>query len=95
MPDAARFRATMGELISLAAQGGRGVCIYGEMVAVLWDQGNIAAAIALERLWNDLAATHAFSLLCAYPIRAFDTDAGSAQFQQVCGQHSRVLATVG
>jgi MEDS: MEthanogen/methylotroph, DcmR Sensory domain len=95
MPNAARFRSTMGELISLAAQDQRVVCIYGEMVAVLWDQGNIAAAIALERLWNDLAYTHPFSLLCAYPIRAFNTDAGKAHFQEVCAQHSEVIATVG
>ena len=69
--------------------------IYGEMVAVLWDQGNVAAAIELERLWNDLAIRHPFSLLCAYPTSAFHTDAGAEQFLQVCAQHSAVIPTVG
>jgi hypothetical protein len=93
MPDAARFEATMGELVSRAAQGPRELRIYGEMVAVLWDQGNVAAAIALEDLWNDLATRHPFSLFCAYPVSAFDTEK-TEQFRKVCGQHSRVISIV-
>lgn len=95
LPDAARFRATIETVIHRAAQGTRDVRIYGEMVAVLWDQGNVAAAIELERLWNDLASTNPFSLFCAYPIRAFDIDAGVEQFREICAQHSTVIPTVG
>lgn len=95
MPDAARFESAIGELVSRAAQGPRDVRIYGEMVAVLWDQGNVAAAIALEDLWNDLATRHPFSLFCAYPIRAFDADASPGQFRKIREQHSRVIPTVG
>ena len=69
--------------------------IYGEMVAVLWDQGNVAAAIELERLWNELADSNPFSLFCAYPIRAFDLDAGAERFRKICAQHSAVIPTVG
>jgi hypothetical protein len=61
------------------------------MVAVLWNEGNIAAAIALEDLWNDLAASYPFSLFCAYPMRAFDRDGSNDGFRTICGQHSRVL----
>ncbi|HEY2763015.1 MAG TPA: MEDS domain-containing protein [Pseudonocardiaceae bacterium] len=89
-PDAARFRTAMGKLISRVAEGPRDVRIYGEMVAVLWDQGN-AAAIALEDLWNDLATTHLFSLFCAYPKSAFDTAPSAERFRKICGQHSRVI----
>ena len=95
MPNAARFRAAMGMLVSRAAEGPRDVRIYGEMVAVLWGQGNVAAAIALEDLWNDLATRHPFSLFCAYPKRAFDTDVSTEQFRKICAQHSRVIPTVG
>ena len=95
LPDATRFSATIEKLIHRAALGTRNVRIYGEMVAVLWDQGNVVAAIKLERLWNDLAVRHPFSLFCAYPIRSFDTDAGAEQFQQVCAQHSTVIPAVG
>ncbi|MGH3835745.1 MAG: MEDS domain-containing protein [Pseudonocardiaceae bacterium] len=94
MPDAARFSAAMGTLVSRAAQRPCDVRIYGELVAVLWDQGNVGAAIALEDLWNDLATRHPFLLFCAYPIRAFDTEASAEQFRKICGQHSRVIPTV-
>jgi hypothetical protein len=56
--------------------------------------GNIAAVIALEDRWNDLAARHSFSLFCAYPMGAFDADASTEQFRKICGQHSRVIPTV-
>ena len=90
MPDPARFRAVIGELISRAAESSRDVRIYGEMVAVLWDEGNVAAAIALEDLWNDIAASHSFSLYCAYPIHSVVTDATAEAFRKICGQHSRL-----
>ena len=64
---------------------------YGEMVALLWEDGNIPAALALEDLWNELAATHEFALLCAYPLSAFTDDATAAAFERVCDQHSTVI----
>jgi hypothetical protein len=39
---------------------------YGEMVDLLWKDGRSAASIKLEMLWNRLAGTHDFSLLCGY-----------------------------
>lgn len=39
----------------------------GEMVATCGAEGNAAAAIALEDLWNDLGHSHDFSLFCALP----------------------------
>ena len=62
-----RFVEVIGGVIAEAASGGRRVRAYGEMVAVLWDNGEVAAAIELEAMWNDLARTHRFSLYCAYP----------------------------
>ena len=94
MLDRARFRATIGELVARAAEGPRDVRIYGEMVAVSWDQGNVAAALTLEDLWNDLGTIHPFSLFCAYPIHAFDTEASAEPFQTICRQHSRVISAV-
>jgi MEDS: MEthanogen/methylotroph, DcmR Sensory domain len=85
MPDAARFSATMGQLVSRALENAPQVRIYDEMAAVLWDQRNVAAAIALEDLWNDLATRYPFSLFCAHPIHAFDTDAITANFRNAAG----------
>ena len=89
-PDAQRFRDTIGGVLEQAAVGGRGVRIYGEMVALLWDAGDVSSAIALEDLWNELATVHPFALLCAYPMRAFEDEA-SAVFARICDQHSTVI----
>jgi hypothetical protein len=72
-PDAARFRRVAGEAIARAGAGrpGDAVRAYGEMVDVLWRQGACEAAIQLELLWNELAKTHAFSLLCGYAMGSF------------------------
>ncbi len=46
-PDARRFRDEIGGVIERAAAGGRRVWVYGEMVAILWDAGDVSSAIAL------------------------------------------------
>src|SRR5687768_71384 len=86
-PEPALFSASIGSRVARAAEAGNGVRIFGEMVALLWDKGNVAAALRLEELWNELAQVHPFSLLCAYPMSGF-TDAQS--FRDVCTRHTRV-----
>jgi signal transduction histidine kinase len=67
--------------------------LFGEMVALLWSEGNIDAAIKLEQLWNDLAHFHAFHLHCAYPMKAFDQDGHAQAFLKICAEHSDVVPT--
>ena len=62
------------------------------MVDVLWKQGQEAAAIRLEMLWNKLAMTHDFSLLCGYAMGNFYRDAGRAAIHH---QHTHVLGDAG
>ncbi|HEV7128905.1 MAG TPA: MEDS domain-containing protein, partial [Ktedonobacterales bacterium] len=52
LPDPSRFRESVGGEIKRAAKGGRSVRAFGEMVALLWLEGNPAAALRLEKLWN-------------------------------------------
>ena len=94
-PDAERFRKLLGEIIerarkSVGCEGAR-VVAFGEMVALLWADGEKDAAIRLEQLWNALAETHAFSLHCAYPIRSFSKRDYSEPFQKICSEHSSVV----
>lgn len=89
-PERALFSAAVGSQVAHAAQSGNGVRIFGEMVALLWAKGNVAGAIRLEELWNELAQAHPFSLLCAYPLSGFE-DAES--FRAVCSTHTRVIPT--
>lgn len=86
-PDKDRFELVVGGLIAKVPARQRPARIYGEMVAVLWAEGNAAGAVALEHLWNDLRRRLRFSLLCAYPTGAFDAKGTSGLFRAVCVQH--------
>ena len=90
-PDAERFIEVIGGAISDAQAGGKfpHVRAYGEMVALLWLAGRPDAAIALEKMWNDLARTHSFTLLCGYPIAAFEPSQAE-QIAEVGRTHSQV-----
>ena len=89
-PDPARFRAVVGGAVGHAQRAGKGVRLFGEMVALLWDAGNAEGAIQLEDLWNRLSEEHPFRLFCAYPAEGFDE--GSLDgLSMVCHHHSHVL----
>ena len=94
MPDEARFRETIGSVMKQRANGNGGrIRAYGEMVDLLWRDGNQSAAIQLEQLWNDLAPHFDFSLLCAYPIGNFYRETDTGRFGEICRQHSTVIPT--
>jgi hypothetical protein len=90
VPVGSLFRRSVGDVIDQTLRGRERTPVraYGEMVDVLWKQGKTEAAVRLEVLWNNLAETHAFSLLCGYSIGAFykQTD----RYQQVCDLHTHV-----
>jgi len=90
VPHLDRFGAHVGSLIDVAAEDGCGVRVFGEMVAVLWQQGNVAGALELEMAWNALARQRPFSLMCAYPTTALDIGA-LTDANEVCGLHSDVV----
>jgi signal transduction histidine kinase len=99
-PDHERFSEVIGSVIEKAvAATDRGanprVAIYGEMVALLWEQGKAEAAIRLEQLWNGLARSRSFSLFCAYPMSSFSHERDADLLMKVCGEHSAVIPTEG
>ncbi len=90
-PSPVRFAEVVGNIITRAANDRRRIRIFGEMVALLWADGNRAAAIHLEELWNDLASTYSFSLFCAYPMQGFGGEGYEEEFTEICQQHSQVI----
>jgi hypothetical protein len=90
MPEAASFKAHVPAALDHLYRGRTHCAIraYGEMVDVLVQDGLTAAAIHLEGLWNELAMTHAFSLLCGYALGHFYKDVG---MRAICAQHSHVM----
>jgi PAS domain S-box-containing protein len=90
-PDPVLFDRSVGSVVRRATQDGRTIRAFGEMVALLWNDGNSAAAIALEELWNNLQRSCSFALFCAYPMSAFRGEAQTRPMSHVCSQHSRVI----
>jgi hypothetical protein len=93
-PEAEAFKSSMCEVINRACRG-RANCtvrIYGQMVDLLWKSGKQKAAISLEMLWNQLANTQAFSLLCGYAMGHFYKD---ANFHEICSHHTHVVSADG
>ncbi len=90
-PDPQRFDDTVGSVIRRMRETGRRVYAFGEMVALLWTQGNRQGAIALENLWNKLAKEQPFTLYCAYRMGAFGGSDHSDGFEGICSCHTRVI----
>jgi PAS domain S-box-containing protein len=95
LPNEERFRKVIGATLAQAAASvageRRGVAAFGEMVNILWATGNYEAALHLERLWNQLAKEHSFSLLCAYPIAGFNSAKHTDAFLKICAEHGAVF----
>ena len=67
--DRAAFDRVVGSVIRQAASSGRPVRAYGELVALLWDDGLVNAAAQLESLWDELSRAQPFS-----PFRGYQPD---------------------
>jgi len=94
-PDEKRFVDAVGSVISSARaaaekEHGR-TALFGEMVALLWEEGKTEAALKLEQLWNQIAQSHSFSLICAYPLSKFYRQDHGELFQKICNEHSAVI----
>lgn len=93
MPDPERFFATVGRIVQdakdAAIDGRRGLVAFGEMVSLLWQQGNEAGALALEELWNELLNRELFHLHCAYPRHLVEQDGKLPH--ELCAAHSHVI----
>jgi hypothetical protein len=94
VPDADLFQASASEILTGMSRGRdhQPIRAYGEMVDLLWKDGHSVAAIRLEMLWNRLAMSHDFSLLCGYSMGNFYKD---ASMSDICNAHTHVLGADG
>jgi hypothetical protein len=92
MPD--RFTETLASVLASVAVHHPDVTIraYGEMVDILWKRGQTAAAIRVEMLWNNLARSHDFGLLCGYAMGNFYKGTST---EDICALHSHVTTDTG
>lgn len=93
-PDEALFHFTATTLLDRAKKRGGKVRVFGEMVAILWADGNEGATMQLERLWNKFCRIESFSLFCAYPKSGF-TKQTEESLKQICCSHTKLVAADG
>jgi signal transduction histidine kinase len=95
-PDATLFTEVIGSVLGLAAAAATNgkpghISAFGEMVALLWQQGYGEAAVRLEQLWNNMSRIYPLSLRCAYPMSGFDREEHGDLFLKICAEHSHVI----
>jgi hypothetical protein len=84
------FRHTIADVLTRAKRFNRNVRAFGEMVSILWSQGNSGATVQLEHLWNKFAESETFCLFCAYPKSGFTKDP-TESLHEICCAHSKII----
>ena len=59
------------------------------MVALLWDDGLVNAAVQLEAMWDELGSGYPFSLFCGYRADSVTSDIDA--FAEVCRLHEEIV----
>jgi len=90
MPDEKKFNRFCNELLSRAKNHSSHIRVFGEMVAILLEEGNFAGTLALENLWNKVCSREVLCLFCAYPqssLHEHDHSHGT----HICNSHTKVI----
>lgn len=92
--DSVQALKLLGDLIVTASQAARKdgsrVAAFGEGAGLLYEQGNVEAAIQMEKVGNQLVQMYDIDILCGYSLGRFQGGVGSPVFQRVCAEHSAV-----
>jgi hypothetical protein len=67
------------------------VAVFGEVVGMLWANGEAETAIKLEHFWNELSSQGSYCLRCLYPIASFSDPAQSELFMKLCAEHASTI----
>ena len=97
--DEARFWESVTDLgataLKASTRNDPRVVACGECAPVLWRNGQAAAALRLEQLWDELANTQNVDVLCGYSLQAPLRDEESGVFQQIAPCTPRFMRTTG
>ena len=64
--------------------------IFGDATVSLCRNGNFAAALEIERMWDELTRPLPLFTVCSYPIDCFEHSEARKQLPNVCAEHSAV-----
>lgn len=91
-PDWDRFESAIGPVIrDLRWTRRTGLRAFGEMVGILWQAGQMAAAVRLEHFWNRMLNRCQINLFCAYPIDVFSAEFHAAGMDALLCTHTHVV----
>ena len=93
MPDAPVFLGLAADVIAKARGGDRypKVRWWGEMVNVLWEQGNVAASMSLEDQFDRLAKHHEIAIFCSFIMDNFNSEVHSRLLPRLGQNHSHLI----
>jgi DNA-binding NarL/FixJ family response regulator len=92
LPDRVRFFEIVSGVIESAVKAAKTehVAFLGEGAGLLCAEGNISAAIEIEKIANDLQEKHTVDIMCPYPLSAFGAGDDGA-VQKICAEHTAVF----
>jgi hypothetical protein len=93
MPDAPVFLGLAADVIANARGQERypKVRWWGEMVNVLWEQGNVAASMSLEDQFDRLAKHHEIAIFCSFVMDNFSSEVHSRLLPRLGQNHSHLI----
>jgi hypothetical protein len=93
LPDAPVFLGLAADVITKARGENRfpKVRWWGEMVNVLWEQGNVAGSMNLEDQFDRLAKHHEIAIFCSFVMDNFSSDVQSRLLPRLGQNHSHLI----
>lgn len=93
VPDRVKFDKHVREPIraDTRAHGASRVRVFGEMVDLLWQAGDLPNAMKLEGYWHALLDTSPFPLFCAYRLALLDEGVDAAAIEAIYEAHTHTL----
>jgi hypothetical protein len=93
MPDSSVVLDLAADVIGQARSGGRygKVRLWGEMVNVLWERGNVAASMGLEDLFDQVANKHDIAVFCSYFMDNFKGEVHAHTLPRLSENHSHLI----
>jgi hypothetical protein len=92
-PDGGIFKPLAKQVIAQARAGGKfpRVRWWGEMVNVLYVDGNRRGSNELEQFFDEVAHEESIAIFCSFLMDKFDPDIYDEVFGNVCRTHSHVI----
>jgi len=93
MPDATTFKGLARATIAKARAGSRSgrVRWWGEMVNVLFVNGNGRGSTRLEELFDEVAHEESIAIFCSFLMDPLDPKVYEGPLQDVCGTHAHLI----